>query len=99
MTQFHTGRRRDYSYATIGQMLEHAKKRAGVKATWSLHDLRRTLAREVYANTHDIRKVQRLLSHSSPMATLWYLGTAATDLDATDLEAATPAQKREEKTA
>jgi site-specific recombinase XerC len=89
LTQFHTGQRKDYSYAALNEMLQTARKRAGLNTRWTLHDLRRTLAREVYDQTHDLRKVQRVLSHSSPTTTLWYLGNAATDLDATDIEACT----------
>ncbi len=96
LSQYHPGARRDYHYAALQDMLNAAKARAGVTAHWSFHDLRRTAARALYERTHDLRKVQRLLSHASPMATLWYLGTGATDLDGEDLE---PATERKEQIA
>lgn len=53
-------------------------KRAGIKGKddkpVSSHDLRATFATEVYNNTNNILKVQRLLGHSSVITTQRYLG-------------------------
>ncbi len=62
------------------------KLNGGVPFEWSMHDLRRTAARQLYDSTHDIRKVQRLLGHASPVATWWYIGNAGQTLTAEDLE-------------
>jgi integrase len=53
---------------------------------WGLHDLRRTAARELYTRTGDIRKVQRLLGHTSPVCTWNYMGQIGLPLSAIDLE-------------
>jgi integrase len=53
---------------------------------WGLHDLRRTAARELYTRTGDIRKVQRLLGHTSPVCTWHYIGLVGLPLTAEDLE-------------
>jgi integrase len=53
---------------------------------WSMHDLRRTAARQLYDRTKDIRKVQRLLGHASPVATWWYIGNNGQPLTAAELE-------------
>lgn len=66
--------------------LTQKKQNDGQPMKWSLHDLRRTAARELYQRTQDIRKVQRLLGHQSPLATWWYIGNVGQHLDASDLE-------------
>lgn len=80
---------------TLNTALDRAQKAAAVPGGWSYHDLRRTAARRLYDRTHDIRKVQRLLSHANPAQTLWYLGNIPAELTAEDLEE--QAAKREEK--
>jgi len=66
--------------------VRQAKRRAGIETPWTLHDLRRAAARRVYERTHDVRKVQRLLSHKNLSTTMWYLGDAGAEIDAEDLE-------------
>jgi integrase len=51
---------------------------AGVDAKINLHDLRRSMARDVYLESKDIRVVQKLLGHSSPVVTWQYLEAVAT---------------------
>jgi integrase len=46
---------------------------AGISPGYTLHDLRRTIARELWDATRDLREVQSLLGHSSPKTTLHYL--------------------------
>lgn len=74
------------NYGTMYYWLQDAKAKAGVTNPWSFHDLRRTAARALYERTHDIRKVQRLLSHSNLQHSFWYIGALGVDLEAADLE-------------
>ena len=75
------------------------RARAGRGMAWSMHDLRRTAARQLYDNTRDIRKVQRLLGHASPIATWWYIGNAGQPLTSEDLEPKQPNLHEERKLA
>jgi integrase len=52
---------------------ERCKKKAGVRVTLRPHDLRRTLAVELYEATKDIRAVQLVLGHESLATTASYL--------------------------
>lgn len=53
------------------------------------HDMRRTLARAYYAETGDLRQVQRLLGHSHLWSTIWYMGQGTmTPLNTAALDAA-----------
>ncbi len=83
--------RRTVKACTILWELKRIQKQVngGQVLAWSMHDLRRTAARQLYENTKDIRKVQRLLGHASPIATWWYIGNAGQPLDAADLEPST----------
>ncbi|HUV70185.1 MAG TPA: tyrosine-type recombinase/integrase [Terracidiphilus sp.] len=78
--------RRQVKACTLLWELKETQRKAGGPFEWSMHDLRRTAARQLYERSKDIRKVQRLLGHASPVATWWYIGNAATALDAADLE-------------
>ena len=49
------------------------KQKLGVRAELHIHDLRRTVAEEVWGATHDIRMVQAQLGHQSPVTTARYL--------------------------
>jgi integrase len=85
LAQFNRGGRNP-AYNTISTGLFKAKRAAGITSPWGLHDLRRTAARALYERTRDIRKVQRFLSHSSPMQSWWYMGNAGIELTHEDLE-------------
>ena len=87
-------RRQKPSYGSMTNWLHETKKRAGVITPWGFHDLRRTAARAVYDRTHDLRKVQRLLSHANMQQSCWYLGASGIDLNPEDLE--TPCHPRPE---
>jgi integrase len=87
-------RRKKPNYGSMTNWLHETKKRAGVKTEWGFHDLRRTAARALYERTHDLRKVQRLLSHSNMQQSCWYLGAQGIDLEAADLE---PTKAKEEQ--
>jgi integrase len=64
------------------------RKKAGLTSCWSMHDLRRTVARKLYVSTGDIRKVQSFLGHRMLWTTCWYLGNALQNLDSEMLEKA-----------
>ncbi len=49
------------------------KKKLKITRKLTLHDLRRTTARNVYRTTRDLRLVQALLGHSDLKTTAWYL--------------------------
>jgi integrase len=54
------------------------KKRAGIRPELRIHDLRRTLAEDVWNATHDLRAVQAQLGHRSPTTTARYLADRIT---------------------
>jgi site-specific recombinase XerC len=65
------------------------KTLTGVRSEVQPHDLRRALARSMYAASGDVRQVQTLLGHSSLWATFHYLGNAVTGpIDGVALDAA-----------
>lgn len=80
--------RQQPNYHTLNTALARTKKRAGVTSTWGFHDLRRTAARRLYAQTKDIRKVQRFLAHAAPGQTWWYIGNQGIALTHDDVELA-----------
>ncbi|HZQ22310.1 MAG TPA: tyrosine-type recombinase/integrase [Terriglobales bacterium] len=49
------------------------KRKAGIRADLRVHDLRRTVAEDVWSATHDLRAVQAQLGHRSPTTTARYL--------------------------
>jgi integrase len=90
--------RKPVKACTILWELKRTQQMGGQVMDWSMHDLRRTAARELYTRTKDIRKVQRLLGHASPVATWWYIGNAGQELLASELEPE-PKKNRKEKAA
>ena len=50
-----------------------AKQEFNLPANLRLHDLRRTMARNMYAVTGDVRAAQAVLGHASPLTTWRYL--------------------------
>jgi len=58
---------------------------------WTLHDLRRTAARQLYTATGDLRIVQSLLGHSNLTASLHYLGAASRPITAAESRLLLPA--------
>jgi integrase len=75
--------------------LKALQKKVGGEMKWSMHDLRRTAARQLYERTKDIRKVQRLLGHASPVATWWYIGNVGQALTGDELEYRPETRKEE----
>ena len=53
-------------------------KRAGIEPAKSAHDIRRTVATQIYRNTHDIELVRKFLGHSDVQTTWGYI----VDIDA-----------------
>ena len=54
----------------------------------------------LYERTHDLRKVQRLLSHANMQQSCWYLGACGIDLNPEDLETpCRPKPEQQKKTA
>jgi integrase len=74
---------RTHNERYLTKKLAAIKTKAGVKNDATIHDLRRTCARELYDNTHDLRLVQQLLGHRNLSSTLAYVGmTTPEDLRA-----------------
>jgi site-specific recombinase XerC len=94
LAQFMRRRRKPDYYAISNWLLTH-KKDLGIVTPWGLHDLRRSGARALYERTHDLRKVQRFLSHAHMAQSCWYMGDNGTDINPEDLE--TPCKTPEQK--
>lgn len=58
---------------TIGERWQRWKKQVGLPPNLHIHDLRRDAAHRAYAACGDVREVQGMLGHQSPMTTLVYL--------------------------
>jgi integrase len=86
-------RKKPVNPKSVQELVRGAKRRAGITSDWTLHDLRRSAARRLYDRTRDVRKVQRLMSHKNLSTTMWYLGDAGVEIDATDLEPQPKTQK------
>ena len=80
--------RRPLTQNAMRKAMQQARKDAGLTSLWGIHDLRRTLARKIYASTRDIRKVQAMLGHRMLWTTCWYLGNGLQSLDHADMEQA-----------
>lgn len=57
----------------IGRRWRAAVKKAKANPNLHIHDLRRTIATELYAHTKDLRAVQTLLGHRSMSSTILYI--------------------------
>jgi len=55
------------------QRFTKLRREAGISERKTFHDLRRTIARDVYSLTQDLRIVQQLLGHQQLSSTLHYL--------------------------
>lgn len=76
------------AHSTISQALTASRKEAGCALHWTIHDVRRTAARQLYESSGDIRKVQSFLGHRMLWTTCWYLGISLQTLTHADLEEA-----------
>lgn len=73
---------------TLHENFRALKRRLGLRKELKPHDLRRTTARRVYEQTHDLRAVQELLGHRDLATTMWYLQDETSRITAAALEAA-----------
>lgn len=73
-------------YDNCNHNLLKIKRDLQIVGTWTMHDLRRTAARDLYNTTHDLRLVQALLGHANLAQSLWYLTDATHTLTADHLE-------------
>lgn len=73
-------------YENSNHAINKLKRDLKITGKWTLHDLRRTAARELYDNTRDLRLVQALLGHANLAQSLWYLSDATHTLTADHLE-------------
>ncbi|WP_446745657.1 tyrosine-type recombinase/integrase [Silvibacterium acidisoli] len=73
-------------YENSNHAINKLKRDLKISGKWTLHDLRRTAARELYDNTRDLRLVQALLGHANLAQSLWYLSDATHTLTADHLE-------------
>lgn len=89
------GATRKQLYDNCNHAINKLKRDLKIHGKWTLHDLRRTAARDLYDNTHDLRLVQALLGHANLAQSLWYLSDATHTLTAEHMEQSA----RKEKTA
>jgi len=80
------GRHYEQTEVHIRKLWRRWKRQCGITRDLRLHDLRRGLARRLYAATQDIRSVQSLLSHTQLGSTLHYLDAANRRVTPTALE-------------
>lgn len=73
--------------SALRKELKELRRSLGMTRKLVPHDLRRTTAVAFYKRTHNLRKVQTLLGHSSLQATIWYLDNDLEEVDIADLEA------------
>ena len=64
---------RPITASTIGAVMWHAKKRAGITKRVSVHSLRHAFATHLLEDGTDVRSVQALLGHRSLKTTIIYL--------------------------
>jgi site-specific recombinase XerD len=66
----------------ITKIWKSALARAGLPPKWGVHSTRHTFAVEAYRQTRDLRLVQRLLGHASPVTTMAYAALLDEDVRA-----------------
>lgn len=73
---------------TLAQHWHKLRKQVGIERYIRPHDLRRTVARNVYTATGDLRDVRNVLGHSRLSSTVWYLEAELSAVPASLLELA-----------
>jgi integrase len=71
-----------------GQNFTLMARRAGITRKLTPHDLRRTTAKNIFDQTHDVRIVQAVLGHKQLATTLYYLDHRNTPVPVALLELA-----------
>jgi len=69
-----------YSTRSLQEVLQEAKKKAGILKAGSIHSLRHSFATHLVDRGTDISMIQKLLGHNSIKTTLIYLHTSNKDL-------------------
>jgi len=64
----------------LSRWIQRLRVRVGIKRQVTLHDMRRGLAHRVYAETRDLAMTQKVLGHSSPEQTQWYLAGSPSEI-------------------
>lgn len=72
-------------YWSLRKYLIRTQKRLDLPSRWTMHDLRRSAAHDLYDRTADLRKVQALLTHAALSHTAWYLHAEHTELQPADM--------------
>jgi len=76
------------STTTLTEHWRKLCKQCGIQRHIRPHDLRRTMARNVYTATGDLRDVRNVLGHSRLSSTVWYLEAELSAVPASLLELA-----------
>ena len=69
-----------YSSRSLQEIIQHAKKKAGIIQPGSIHSLRHSFATHLVERGTDISMIQKLLGHNDIRTTLKYLHTSNKDL-------------------
>ncbi len=69
-----------YSSRSLQEVLQHAKKKAGIIRPGSIHSLRHSFATHLIEKGTDVTMIQKLLGHNDIKTTLIYLHTSNKDL-------------------
>jgi integrase/recombinase XerD len=75
-----SGKDSPYSSRSLQEVLQAAKKKAGIIRAGSIHSLRHSFATHLVDRGTDISLIQKLLGHNSIKTTLRYLHTSNKDL-------------------
>jgi integrase/recombinase XerD len=75
-----SGKDSPYSSRSLQEVLQAAKKKAGIIRAGSIHSLRHSFATHLVDRGTDISMIQKLLGHNSIKTTLRYLHTSNKDL-------------------
>lgn len=82
-------------YGKLQDLVRNTQIRLNLHSRWTMHDLRRSAAHDLYNRTRDLRKVQALLCHTDLAHTAWYLDSALANLSAEDMR---PAERESSQT-
>lgn len=69
-----------YSTRSLQEVLQHAKRKAGIMKPGSIHSLRHSFATHLIEKGTDVTMIQKLLGHNDLKTTMIYLHTSNKDL-------------------